>query len=80
MKTGCTAFRPDRLLSFMEIHRHNILLLLHSVEEGASLVAQMVKNLPAMQLMPRFNPLVGKIPWRRKWQPAPIFLPGEFHG
>ena len=49
MKIGCTAFRPDRLLSFMEIHRHNILLLLHSIEEGASLVAQMVKNLPAMQ-------------------------------
>ena len=49
MKTGCTAFRPDRLLSFMEIHRHNILLLLHSIEEGASLVAQTVKNLPAVQ-------------------------------
>ena len=25
-----------------------------------------------------FNPWVGKIPWRRKWQPTPIFLPGEF--
>ena len=24
--------------------------------------------------------LVGKIPWRRKWQLAPVFLPGEFHG
>ena len=23
---------------------------------------------------------VGKIPWRRKWQPAPVFLPGESHG
>ena len=28
----------------------------------------------------QFNPWVGKIPWRRKWQPTPIFLPGEFHG
>ena len=28
----------------------------------------------------RFEPWVGKIPWRRKWQPAPIFLPGKFHG
>ena len=27
-----------------------------------------------------FNPWVGKIPWRRKWQPTPVFLPGEFHG
>ena len=23
---------------------------------------------------------VRKIPWRRKWQPTPLFLPGEFHG
>ena len=27
-----------------------------------------------------FNPLVGNIPWRRKWQPTPVFLPGEFYG
>ena len=27
-----------------------------------------------------FNPLVAKIPWRRKWQPTPVFLPGKFHG
>ena len=27
-----------------------------------------------------FNPWVGKIPWRREWQPTPVFLPGEFHG
>ena len=28
----------------------------------------------------RFNPWVGKTPWRRAWQPTPVFLPGEFHG
>ena len=28
----------------------------------------------------RFNPWVGKIPWRREWQPTPVFLSGEFHG
>ena len=27
-----------------------------------------------------FDPWVGKIPWRREWQPTPGFLPGEFHG
>ena len=27
----------------------------------------------------RFDPWVGKIPWRRKWQPTPIYLPGKFH-
>ena len=28
----------------------------------------------------RFNPWVGKIPWRRKWQPTPVFLPGKSLG
>ena len=32
----------------------------------------MVKN--------QFDPWFGKIPWRREWQPTPVFLPGEFHG
>ena len=25
----------------------------------------------------KFNPWIGKIPWRRKWQPSPVFLPGK---
>ena len=29
---------------------------------------------------PGFNPWVRKIPWRRKWQPTPVFLPGKSHG
>ena len=40
-----------------------------------SLVTYMIKNLPAMQ-----ETWVGKIPWRREWQPTLVFLPGEFHG
>ena len=27
-----------------------------------------------------FDPWVGKIPWRRKWQPIPVFVPGKSHG
>ena len=27
-----------------------------------------------------FNPWIGKIPWKRAWQPTPVFLPGESHG
>ena len=26
---------------------------------------------------PGFDSWVGKIPWRRAWQPTPVFLPGE---
>ena len=40
----------------------------------------MVKNPPANVRRHRFNPWVGKIPWRRKWQPTPVFLPGKSHG
>ena len=36
---------------------------------------QMVKNLPAV-----WETWVGKIPWRRAWQPTPVFFPGESHG
>ena len=27
-----------------------------------------------------FDPWVRKMPWRKKWQPSPVFLPGESHG
>ena len=41
-------------------------------------VTQLVKNLPAVQET-WVQSLVGKIPWRRKWQPTPVFLPGKAH-
>ena len=39
----------------------------------------MVKNAPAMQET-WAHTWVGKIPWRRAWQPTPVFLPGESPG
>ena len=48
-------------------------------ELWASLMAQMVKNLPAMQRW-EFDPWVRKTPWRRESQPTPGFLPGKSHG
>ena len=41
-----------------------------------------VKNPPSMQETQTsgFNPWVRKIPWRRAWKPAPVFLPGESQG
>ena len=42
------------------------------------LVAQAVKHLPAMWET-GFDPWVGKIPWRRKWQSTPVLLPGKYH-
>ena len=45
----------------------------------SSLVAQTVKSLPAVWEI-WVQSLDGKIPWRRKQQPTPVLLPGEFHG
>ena len=48
---------------------------------GTSLVAQMVKNLPAKQETSLQSlGWVGKMPWSRKWQPIPVFLPGKSLG
>ena len=43
--------------------------------EQASLVAQRVKNLPAIQGT-QIRSLDQEDPWRRKWQPTPVFLLG----
>ena len=39
-----------------------------------------VKNSPASARRHWFDPWIGLIPWRRKWQPTPVFLPGEAYG
>ena len=44
-----------------------------------SIYAQTVNRLPTMQVT-RVQSLSQKIPWRRKWQPTPVFLPGKSHG
>ena len=47
------------------------------MEQFNSLVAQMVKYLPTMQI---FDPWVRNIPWRKQWLPTPVFLLGESLG
>ena len=49
----------------------------------ASQVELLVKNLPASAGDIRdvgWIPELGRFPWRRKWQPTSVFLPGESHG
>ena len=47
-------------------------------------MAQTVKNLPAVQETQvrslRQGSLDPRVPWRRKWQPITVSLPGELHG
>ena len=53
--------------------------MLFKINLWASLAAQMVKNLPAMWETQVQSLGWEKIPWRREWQPTPVFLPGESH-
>ena len=68
----CSSYLQTSLRNVKEQYSHHPII--------ASLVAQLVKNSPAMQETPCFNSWVGKIPWRREQLPTPVFWPREFHG
>ena len=78
--------KTDRgLKGFCAQKPHRVLLGLSFLEDyiypRASQVAPVVKNLPAnAHKRCGFEPWVGKIPLRRKWQSTPVFLPRESHG
>ena len=73
---SCIKFLFEQLFSVLLGVYLKVELLDHMV---ISLVAQRLKPLPQCG-RPGFDPWVGKILWRRKWQPTPVFLPGESHG
>ena len=84
--SGLISFRMDwldllavqgTLKSLLQHQSINSLAL--SFGTQTSLVAQMVKCLTTMWGRPGFDPWVGKIPWRRKWQSTPVLLPGKSH-
>ena len=78
--------REDLFLGFSQSSLLLYVLCLHlkkqqqiTIEQHkASFIAQLVKSVPTIK--PGFNSWVGKIPWRRTWQPTPVLLPGESHG
>ena len=49
------------------------------VSHGASWVAQWKESACQCRRL-EFDPWLRKIPWRRKWQPISVFLPGKSHG
>ena len=70
-----------RVLKLTKLYLHGMTaaLIWADLLWKSPLVAQMVKI--CLQCgRPGFNPWVRKVPWRREWQPTPVFLPGEFHG
>ena len=71
-ESTCNAGDPSSIPGLRRSAGEGIVYPLHYC--WASLVAQLVKN------PPRFEPWVGKIPWRRERLHTPVFWPGEFHG
>ena len=70
-----SGIKPGSLMSYLHWQAGSLPL---SFPGGA-----VVNNLPANAGKTQrgwFNPWAGKIPWRRAWQPTPVFLPGESHG
>jgi len=68
------------LFSFLYLYLHKSLWSEYMGFAGGSVL----KNLPKEPTCPYrrcgFTPWVGKIPWRGKWQPIPVFLPGKPRG
>ena len=71
------SLRLSAMLHVMELREAEASVM----EVGVFLVALVAKN-PSANRCPRqgFSPWVRKSPWRRAWQPTPVFLPGESHG
>ena len=61
--------------------QHALVVMYYTVYEQRRgfLVAQMVNNLPPVP-DPGFDLWARKNPWKRKWKPTPLFLPGKSHG
>ena len=73
------SFIVTYVLSFFNNEHVLLIIINQSRELGASLVAQLVKNPPAMRET-WVQSLSWEDPCRRKWQPTPVFLPGKSHG
>ena len=69
---------PSTFVKVRSIFIIAVLSITHRVCEGFP-GGSVVKNLSANAADTSFNPWVGKIPWRRKWQPTPVFLSGKSH-
>ena len=78
--TISTSFSPAIFLN--EIKRHTILGFFFFFQKPCKLLPWWLRGQSiCLQCgRPGFDPWVGKIPWRRKWQSTPVFLPGDSHG
>ena len=79
----CGFFLPCATLLALIFSRHNLMIItdicLAVIMLGFPGGSDNKRNCLQCR-RPRFNPWVGRIPWRRERLPTPVFWPGEFHG
>ena len=83
-RSGITGSYGGSIFRFFENSPYCFLQWLHQfifppIVYGTSQVALLVNN-PSANAEDIRDPWLGKIPWRRAWQPTPVFSPGESHG
>jgi len=78
------ASHQNHILCF---HLYEISRIQKSTDKERRLMATLGWGLPRWHIEStcqcrrcRFNPWLGKIPWRRKWLPTPVLLPGKSYG
>ena len=75
LKAACSLHRAERRISLNPDPRHTGLAWWLSGYESTFNAGDCLQC-----RRHRFDPWVGKIPWRRTWRPTPVFLPGKYHG
>ena len=74
LKHQRSPYRYTHISVYVLTHAHTYIFIYTCV------AGVLVKNPPTNAEMQDTLPWVRKIPWSRKWQPTPVFLPGKFHG
>ena len=84
---GCKELVTTQETQHAHIHKNNIWWqVIHSMNKSFALCFEGFpggsegKASSCNAGEPGFDPWVRKIPWRRKWQPTPVLLPGKSHG
>ena len=62
-------------------HTHTIRITVSHISVPIGFLTHQDLQMPVQETKRQgFDPCIGNLPWRRAWQPSPVFLPGESHG